>query len=131
MGGGLAARGKSFEPRAVNQKDVEPSVVVVIVERDAAACGFEQILVLVLAAEDGFGIESGLSRHVSKADAEIGGRRRLIFCRLRCCCAFNHRGAANLSTLSNESTSAERLRVWRKTRREGNKRLVPGSLGSC
>ena len=49
------------------------------------------------------------------------------------CCALarNQRGRAIASTLSSESTSAERLRDFRKTRREGNKRSLPGPLGSC
>src|SRR5690348_36827 len=42
------------------------------------------------------------------------------------CCgaARSHRGRAIASTLSSESTSAERLRDFRKTRREGNKRFA-------
>ncbi len=67
----FAARGKAFEPRAVHQKDVEPSVVVVIVEGNAATGGFEQILVLVLAAKDRFRIQAGFARHVEEAHAQI------------------------------------------------------------
>src|ERR1700722_1764610 len=40
--------------------------------------------------------------------------------------ARNPRGRAMPSTLSSESTSAERLRDFRKTRREENKRSLPG-----
>src|ERR1700693_3559574 len=50
------------------------------------------------------------------------------------CCgapARNQRGRAMASTLSRESTSAEQLRDFRKTRREENKRSLPGPLGSC
>ena len=41
----------------------------------------------------------------------------------------NHRGRARASTFSKEKTSAERLSDLRKTRREEDKRLLPGSLG--
>src|ERR1039458_4288096 len=73
---GFAAGGKALESPAVHDKDIEPSVVVVVVERDATASGFEQILVLVFSAEDGFDIQTGFVRDVAETDAEIGGRRR-------------------------------------------------------
>ena len=38
--------------------------------------------------------------------------------------ARNHRGRARASTLSNESTKADRLRDFRKTRREGNNEVA-------
>ncbi len=58
----LAAGGKAFQPRAVHEKNIEPAVVVVIVEGDAAARGFQQIFVFVLAAENCFRIQSGFAR---------------------------------------------------------------------
>ena len=48
-------------------KDIEPAVVIVIVKRDAAAGGFEQILVLVFSAEDGFDIQAGFARDVKRS----------------------------------------------------------------
>src|SRR5580692_4280755 len=62
---------KAFESRSVHQKDVEPAIVVVIVEGNAAAGGFEQILVFVLAAEDGFRVQAGFAGDIEKADAQI------------------------------------------------------------
>ena len=69
-GRGLAC-GKTFESRAVHEKNIEPSVVVVVVEGDAAAGGFEKIFVFVFAAEDGLGVEAGFAGDVDEADAEI------------------------------------------------------------
>ncbi len=56
MIGGPLAGGEAFEASAVDQENVEPAVVVVIVESDPAAGGFEEVFVLVLAAENGFGV---------------------------------------------------------------------------
>src|SRR5439155_1759819 len=71
MIGGFLTGGKIFEAPAVDQKNVQPAVVVVVVERDAAAGGFEKIFVLVLAAENGFGVESGFTRNIEEGNAEI------------------------------------------------------------
>ena len=40
-------------------------------------------------------------------------------------------GHAKARTFSRDSTSAERLNDLRNPRREGNKRSIPGPLGSC
>jgi len=55
---GLLSGGKSFEARAVDEKNIEPAVVVVVIERDSAAGSFEQVFVLIFTAEGGFGVES-------------------------------------------------------------------------
>ncbi len=65
------ALGKSFEAPAVHQENIQPVVVVVIVESDAAAGCFEQIFVFVFAAEDSFGVEAGFAGDVDEADADI------------------------------------------------------------
>jgi len=70
---GLLPLGKTFEARAVDEKDVEPAVVVVIVESDATTGGLEKIFVFVFAAVDGFCVEAGLFGDVEKCYAE--GRR--------------------------------------------------------
>ena len=70
MAGGRLALGEAFEAGAVHEEDVDPVVVVVVVEGDAAAGGFEQVSVLVLASVDGAGVEAGLFRDVDEADAE-------------------------------------------------------------
>ena len=57
-GDGLLSGGKSFEARAVDEKNIEPAVVVVVVERDSAAGGFEQIFIFVFTAENGLDIEA-------------------------------------------------------------------------
>ena len=74
---GLMALGKSFEPPAVDEKDVEPVVLIVVKECGAAARGFEQVLVAVFAAEDHFHIQPSLFGDVDKLHAErrAGNRR--------------------------------------------------------
>ena len=47
----LLAGWKAFESSSVDEEDVEPAIVVIVVKGDAAACGFEQVFVLVFAAE--------------------------------------------------------------------------------
>ena len=46
------ARGKSFQLRAIHQKNVGPSIVVVVEDRDAAAGGLDDVFLGVDAAED-------------------------------------------------------------------------------
>ena len=58
--------GKTFEARAVHQKNIQPAVVVVIVESDAATGRFEQIFVFVFAAEKRFDVQAGLFRDVDE-----------------------------------------------------------------
>src|SRR5579859_2125387 len=80
MGRGSLPGGKAFQASAVDQKNVEPAIVVVIVESDAAAGGLQQIFVFVFAAENCFHVESGFAGHVDKTDAQgaRGGRRRWL-----------------------------------------------------
>jgi len=75
--GGLLAGRKTFQPPAVHQKNIQPSVVVEIIKRDPAACGFEEIFVLVFAAVDRFGIESSGTRHIDEACSQGILRRPL------------------------------------------------------
>ena len=72
----LLPSGKAFEAPSVHQKNVEPAVVVVIIEGHAAACGFQQVFVLVLAAVNRLGMQSRFTRNVQKGDAEILRRIR-------------------------------------------------------
>src|SRR5436190_17380846 len=67
----LLARRKAFEPRAIYDENIEPAVVVVVVEGNPAAGGFQQVFVLVLAAKNGFGVQSGLFRDVDERHAEV------------------------------------------------------------
>src|SRR5947199_7832300 len=72
MRGGLTAFGKTFKARAVDQENIEPAVVVVVVKGDAAARGFEQIFVFVLAAENGLCIQTGFAAHIDEDHSVIG-----------------------------------------------------------
>jgi len=76
MGYGFLAFGEALQTCAVDEEDVEPVVVIVVVEGDSAAGGFEEILVLELASVDGLGVEAGLAGYIDEADAEGCGRRR-------------------------------------------------------
>src|SRR5262249_25450671 len=71
MRGRRLPRRKTFEARAVHQKNIEPAIVVVVVESDAAARRFEQIFVFMFAAKDRFDVEASLLRYVDEADAEV------------------------------------------------------------
>ncbi len=68
--GSCALWERAVEARAVDEEDVDPVVVVEVVEGYAAAGGFEQEAVLVLAAVDGFGVEAAGFRDVDEAEAE-------------------------------------------------------------
>ena len=99
----FAAGGKALEPRSVHQKDIEPSVIVVIVEGNAAARGFEQILVLVLAAKNRFRVQPGFAPDVDEAYAQIAALGwRFIFCEERLSAAV----ASSLATSAGEPSPA-------------------------
>ncbi len=74
MRGGFLSGREAFQTRAVHQENIQPAVVVVVVESDAAAGGLQQIFVLVLAAVDGFGVESGFAGDVDEAQSQAGCR---------------------------------------------------------
>jgi len=128
MRGGLLAGGEAFEARAVDEKNVEPAVVVVVVEGDAAAGGFEEIFVFVLAAEDGFGVEAGFAGNVEEGDAEIGGGSRDSGLLWRCYCRlergqpfFGQREGEDFFEREHKGGAAERLEKcaarWRQKKR--------------
>src|SRR5260370_2097123 len=75
--GGLLASGKAFQARAVHQKNIEPAIVVGIVESDATTGGLQQIFVFMLAAKNRFGVEASFLRNVDEVDAERRGGRGL------------------------------------------------------
>jgi len=66
----LLALGKAFQPPTVDDKDIQPIVLVIVEERHAAASGFEQIFVLVLAAVDRLRGQPGGFGDIHKAQAE-------------------------------------------------------------
>ena len=74
---GRRRRGReSFERRSIDEKQIQPAVVVVIDRRDTGAGGFEQVLVRVRAAIDDHPVETGRTRDVAEGKAER--RRRFV-----------------------------------------------------
>ena len=67
--------GKAFETPAVDDENIQPTVVVVVVESDAAAGGFEKIFIFVLAAVEGFSVEARFFGYVEEIDAKRRGFR--------------------------------------------------------
>jgi hypothetical protein len=104
-GDGFPTFGKSFETPAIHEKNVEPAVVVVIVESDAATGGFEKELVFVFAAVNGLCVEAGFFGDVEKIYAERGGFRESD----RRCSARERRAnqAENILQREDQSRTAE------------------------
>lgn len=71
------ALGKTFQPPSIHEKNVEPVVVVVIVESGAAARRFQKIFVFVFAAIDGLCVEAGFAGDVEETDTDFLWRRRI------------------------------------------------------
>src|SRR5579872_1583108 len=63
---------KSLEPPAIHQKNIQPAIVVVVVESQSATGGFEQIFIFMLAAVNGFGIQPGSAAYVNEGCADGG-----------------------------------------------------------
>src|ERR1035438_2136958 len=87
------ALGESFKAPAIYKKNVQPAVIVVVVERQAATGRFEQVFIFVHAAIDRFHIEARTFYDIDEADAErcafdgrLWSRRRRS--RLRVVAAF-------------------------------------------
>ncbi len=72
MTSGLVSSGKIFQAPTVHQKNVEPAILIVVVERNTATGGFQEVLVLILVAIDGFRVEARPSRHIDKLHPEWG-----------------------------------------------------------
>src|SRR5712671_5953520 len=72
--------GETLEARAIHQENIQPAIIIVIVECNAAAGRLQQILVLMLAAENRFDIKPGFASHIDEIDAQAirGGWRRLL-----------------------------------------------------
>src|SRR5271166_2021820 len=68
----LLTFGKSFQAPSIHHKNVQPAIVVVIVEGEAAASGFQQVLVLAHATEDGFNVQAGTLDDIHEADTQRG-----------------------------------------------------------
>ncbi len=80
---------KTFEPRTVYEKNIEPAIVVVVVKRNPAAGSFQKVYVLVLTAENCLRVEPGLAPNVDEANAQAVARgldlRRSILQQARVC----------------------------------------------
>src|SRR5262249_1435143 len=73
------SRPRCLKACAVDKKNIEPAVVVVVEERDAAPGGLHQIAILLLAAENRLGSEPRFLRDVDEADGEpLLGAEQLI-----------------------------------------------------
>ena len=66
----LLPLGETFESPAVHEKDVEPAIIVVVVESDAASGGLEQVLVLFDTAKDRLCSKPCLPAGIYKFDAQ-------------------------------------------------------------
>src|SRR3989440_13100473 len=74
MTSGLFPFWKPSQSPAVHEEDIEPPIVVIVIESHATACSLKQVFVFLDTAEDGLRIQSGLSRDIDKTDAKrIGG----------------------------------------------------------
>ena len=67
----LFAFRKTFEAGSVHEEDVEPAIVVVVVEGDTTSGGFKQVFILVLAAESGDGIQSGFFGDIDERNTQV------------------------------------------------------------
>src|ERR1700722_20376220 len=80
--------GEAIETPAVDEEEVEPAVVVIVVKRQAAACGLQEVLILALRAVSCCDVEAGLLCDVDVGESERrppnrrprAGRRWRRFC---------------------------------------------------
>src|SRR5580704_6302397 len=66
----LFAFGESFQPPSIYQEEVQPAIVVVVIEGEAATRRFQQILVFAHAAVDSFEVEPRTLDYIHEADTE-------------------------------------------------------------
>src|SRR5579872_1310828 len=57
---------ESLQSPAIHQKDVEPSIAIVVIKGDSAAGSLKQVFVFLCSTEDGFRMQAGLASDVSK-----------------------------------------------------------------
>src|ERR1700723_4324744 len=62
--------GEAIETPAVDEEEVEPAVVVIVVKRQAAACGLQEVLILALRAVSCCDVEAGLLCDVDVGESE-------------------------------------------------------------
>ena len=61
---------KTFQAPAVHQENIQPAIVVIIVESQAAAGSFQKVPILTLAPVDGFHGQSRLFDYILETEAE-------------------------------------------------------------
>src|SRR5438309_9560691 len=84
MRSGFVPFGEAFVSGAVDEEDVEPAIVVVIVEGDPAAGSLEEIFIFVLASEDGLRVEARFFSDGADAQSQVvPGLRRGYLTRQR------------------------------------------------
>src|SRR5215510_185912 len=76
--GRLIRRPLRLEARPVDEKNIQPPIVIVINESAAAAGGLEKKLVLALIAEDRLGAQTRFTRHIDELDRERKAAHNLI-----------------------------------------------------
>src|SRR5215469_10111543 len=71
----LLARGKTFKPPSIYNKNVQPAIVVIVIKSNAATSSFQQIFVFLLSAKNGLCLETRLAGNIDKSNAQ----RRFLF----------------------------------------------------
>src|ERR1019366_6280834 len=77
----LLTRREAFQAPAVHQEDIQPTIVVVIIETQATAASFQKIFVLSLAAIDGFHGQARFFDNIYETEAERGALNRRLWSR--------------------------------------------------
>src|ERR1039458_6208991 len=77
----LLTRREAFQAPAVHEENIQPAIVVVVIESQAAAGSFQKIFVLTLAAIDGFYGQARLFDHIHEAEAERSALNRRLWSR--------------------------------------------------
>jgi len=130
---------KTFQAPAVDQENVQPAVVIIVVESYSATGGLEQEFIFVFATEDRFCVEAGFFGDVQKVDAEGGRRRgsgrrrgRLLRCdwRLRSSRKERTNSCKDIFQRQDERGTAERLKEA-AARKKQSSDTFPKRTGYC
>src|SRR5215510_12188303 len=70
MTGWLLACGETFKPPSIDNKNIEPAIVVIVLKSNAATRGFHQVFVFLLTAKNGFQLKTCLPRNIDKSNAQ-------------------------------------------------------------
>ena len=121
---------KSLQPPPIHQKNIQPPIIVVVVERHSAAGRLQQIFILVLSAKNRLGVQPRFFRHIDKTQANRRPHDRRTTQQSVCPAADTPapRHPAHPKIFSSEKTAAALLSDPRKARREKLKRGVPSRV---